>query len=210
MRSGVTVSALLIILIVFSSLAYAQVAIEPKQVVPVLLLCGLAAANDQQIRDTVQSSRTPGGDAFYETVTIFGSGGGLAIVGSLAVLGEKETAYKAANAIIYAGITTQILKNIVGRPRPYTAETVTQPLSFSSDYASFPSGHTATAFALAHVLASEYPRYKYLFYGGAVLVGISRIYLDQHYTSDVIAGAAIGIYAGSHVPANSYLYQWQF
>lgn len=60
------------------------------------------------------------------------------------------------------------------------------------------------------VIFAEYPDYKVLFYSGAVLVGLSRIYLDKHHASDVVAGAAIGLYAGGHVQANTHLFEVRF
>jgi len=62
---------------------------------------------------------------------------------------------------------------------------------------SFPSGHTAAAFSLATVWAHERPRDRELVYALAVLTGLSRISLKQHWPSDVFWGAAIGIAAGN-------------
>lgn len=189
----------------------APITLEPVKTVGFLAILGLAATNDNFFRDLARDSQSVSNDNAFETITAFGHGGiDLAIAGSLALAGEEEAAYKSVNAIAYAGAATMILKNVVGRPRPYTNSVENEPLSFSGANSSFPSGHTATAFALASVLAEEYPKYKYLFYGGAVLVGISRIYLDMHYASDVVAGAAIGLYSGSHVQANSHLFEVKF
>lgn len=62
---------------------------------------------------------------------------------------------------------------------------------------SFPSGHTATAFAAATMLHKEYgeasPWYSIAGYGAATITGISRILNNRHWISDVIAGAGIGI-----------------
>ncbi len=61
---------------------------------------------------------------------------------------------------------------------------------------SFPSGHTSTAFAIFTILAIAYPKKGVPFLGAmlAVLVGISRIYLGQHYLNDVVIGAIIGLF----------------
>lgn len=61
---------------------------------------------------------------------------------------------------------------------------------------SFPSGHTATAFALMTMLAMLYPKKQRLqlaFLCIAVLVGFSRVYLMQHFILDVMAGAILGV-----------------
>ena len=60
---------------------------------------------------------------------------------------------------------------------------------------SFPSGHTAAAFALFFSLAVmiKQPALKFLMFFLAVLAGFSRIYLSQHFTGDVLAGSFIGV-----------------
>lgn len=67
----------------------------------------------------------------------------------------------------------------------------------SSNFASFPSGHTAQAFAAAAILSEEYGyRYKwvpYLSYGIASTVGVLRMANNKHYLSDVLVAAGIGI-----------------
>jgi undecaprenyl-diphosphatase len=98
-----------------------------------------------------------------------------------------------------SGILTDILKVICGRARPKLlfGDNV---YGFSwgatqADYWSFPSGHATTAAALATALFLLWPRGLPLYVVAALLVMASRIILDAHYTSDVIAGAAIGVAA---------------
>lgn len=63
---------------------------------------------------------------------------------------------------------------------------------------SFPSGHTTTAFSLAFALAiiySKYPKIQQLMLILAVGIGLSRVYLMQHFFIDIWAGAALGLVA---------------
>ena len=61
----------------------------------------------------------------------------------------------------------------------------------------FPSGHTASAFAVATVFAERYPKFARAAYGAAGLIGASRISTRAHFPSDVFFGAALG-YSISH------------
>lgn len=82
-------------------------------------------------------------------------------------------------------------------PNPYLWE---GPFVITSDYTSFPSGHTTTAFALASVLAQGYKDKLWIgltAYTVASLVGVSRIYDGKHWATDVLAGAALGTFIGT-------------
>lgn len=84
-------------------------------------------------------------------------------------------------------ITDVILKNFFARDRP--------PGALLFDY-SFPSGHATFAWALAVVLASKEPRARWLFYGLAFFISLSRVYLGVHYPYDVVAGTLVGLAIG--------------
>ena len=82
----------------------------------------------------------------------------------------------------------------------------------SSAYTSFPSGHTAQAFAAAALLSQEYGyRYKwvpYLSYGLASTVGVLRMTNNKHYISDVLVAAGIGILS-TKVAYWTHQYKWK-
>ena len=84
------------------------------------------------------------------------------------------------------------IKIIVARARPYNALEGIIHYKTERDY-SFPSGHTAAAFATALLVATNIPAFSVLIFGMAFLIGYSRIYLGVHYPLDVLAGGLIGI-----------------
>jgi membrane-associated phospholipid phosphatase len=96
-----------------------------------------------------------------------------------------------------SGIASQVLKHLFGRARPKLYDVVGayhfDVFSIYASYASFPSGHTVTAFAMASAIAFLSPRVGYPLFMVAILVGISRVAIGSHYLSDVLAGAALGV-----------------
>ncbi len=100
-----------------------------------------------------------------------------------------------------SGATVQILKHLFPRPRPSNLPDVLVAPDERIYANSFPSGHTATAFALACWLwlMVRGTRYRWLGWLGwlmATLVGLSRIYRGVHYPSDVLTSVLIGILWG--------------
>jgi len=91
------------------------------------------------------------------------------------------------------GTITQVLKFIIGRPRPVVVLSDVHVLVAPLTMNSFPSGHTQAIFTAAIFFIKETKKYMAVFLGIAVLVGLSRIYVGVHYPSDVLAGAIIGI-----------------
>ncbi|MBI4991401.1 phosphatase PAP2 family protein, partial [Candidatus Gottesmanbacteria bacterium] len=82
------------------------------------------------------------------------------------------------------------------RPRPeFSIEKTIVVFDRRGTY-SFPSGHTALAFAAAYILAKEHKKWSRWYYLLAFLIAFSRIYLGKHYPSDVLFGIIIGISIG--------------
>jgi membrane-associated phospholipid phosphatase len=104
------------------------------------------------------------------------------------------------SSIAISGIVVQVLKYFIIEARPAVYLKDSSYRYFIDDVTlhnlySFPSGHSASAFALAAVLsfAAKNKNYSMLFLPAAILVGYSRIYLAQHFPDDVLAGAVIGL-----------------
>ncbi len=78
---------------------------------------------------------------------------------------------------------------VVMRPRPIDIRTVQSASAFPS----FPSGHAAAAFGGATLVSLVWRRASFFVLPGAVLVSFSRLYLGQHYPSDLLGGAILGV-----------------
>jgi undecaprenyl-diphosphatase len=91
-------------------------------------------------------------------------------------------------AVGAADLLTALIKEVVPRHRP-----VEHQHGPAERTHSFPSGHTATAFAGATVLSAFAPRYRLAFYALACLIAFSRLYNGVHYPTDVLAGAVLGV-----------------
>ncbi len=122
--------------------------------------------------------------------------------------GLADVGLHAGAALVVAEGATYLGKFLAGRARPRVAAgdafdfELLRGLTF--DFQSFPSGHTSAAFAVASALTNEAgerrPRDQWwigaLLYSGAALGGISRMYNNEHWASDIAAGAALGTFAG--------------
>lgn len=136
----------------------------------------------------------------------------------------KTTTLLASQAYITSLVIHQVIKVVAGRQRPYfyNPNTVEAEPAFRGPFhnvfidaggrkigSSFPSGHTTGAFSAATVFAMEYkdrPWVKFLAYGSATLIGLSRITENKHWITDVLSGAALGYLSGRQVVNNYHRY----
>jgi undecaprenyl-diphosphatase len=91
-----------------------------------------------------------------------------------------------------SALVNQGIKRVVRRPRPDAG--VPHPHRLRTPRtSSFPSGHASSAAAAATLLSARHPRRAPLYWGIAAVVATSRIHVQVHHASDVIAGAAVGV-----------------
>jgi undecaprenyl-diphosphatase len=96
-------------------------------------------------------------------------------------------------AVGLPGLVVAVGKRLIGRVRPSELGPFAfEPLSWRAAYASLPSGHTTTAFAALIALGAVWPRARPALLVYAIAVGLSRVVVNAHYPSDVIAGALFG------------------
>ena len=156
---------------------------------------------DNSLRDLAQNHNTSTDRDIASAVQNFGQGlvpvGLAAGVIGVGVVARSPSITRAggrlAGSLIVSALITQGLKDAVGRARPYQgpAETGLKPFS---GWASMPSGHTTAAFAIATSLSDDIhrPWATIGLYALAAGTGVSRMVMDAHWFSDVVAGAIIG------------------
>ena len=147
---------------------------------------------------------TPTLDAIAQFITNLGLGGIFVIPIVITLFTRYYYAITAIVIFILTGILTFAFKQLLfhGLPRPmyFLGTEAFEHLIPGFHYHStntFPSGHTITAFSLA-LFAAITIKNKYwnlLFLGVAVLIGISRVYLLQHFFVDVFVGSILGLFA---------------
>jgi len=100
-------------------------------------------------------------------------------------------------AVLAPLLAGELIKWIVGRARPFVGGNASalhfEPFAGTEAYASFPSAHAVTAFALAFAVAAVWPRARVAMLVYAVLIAATRLVLLAHHPSDVVAGALIGV-----------------
>jgi membrane-associated phospholipid phosphatase len=116
----------------------------------------------------------------------------------------RRASLLAVESLVISGAITTTIKLATQRSRPFTGEAPTTwsgPRLKTND-PSFPSIHSQTAFSIASVIAEEYgnnPFVPPIAYGLASFIGLSRIYDNKHWASDIFFGAAIGYFVGKTV-----------
>lgn len=166
---------------------------------------------DEDIRENRDLKR------LSQTARFFGGPGPLIIGPAMYIVGRyghvprlAELAVHGTEAVVVGATLAIAIKLVAGRTRPYVSSD-TNPHDFGlgrglndDDHKAFPSGHATAAFSAAAAVVAEtrewWPKSTWyiapIMYGGATVVGLSRMYDDKHWASDVLMGAAIGTFAG--------------
>jgi membrane-associated phospholipid phosphatase len=178
---------------------------------------------DKRIAAALQDSTTQANQFFkvsskglqsFASPGAFIIGGGLYAVGRLANIPRvADLGWHGTEAVLVGTGIGYVLKGVMGRSRPFVSSGTT-PHDFDwgrgfkdPNWQSFPSGHATTAFAAAAAVTDEttvwWPRSTWIIgpvmYTGATLVGLSRMYNNLHWASDVAMGALIGTFSGKKV-----------
>jgi membrane-associated phospholipid phosphatase len=177
--------------------------VSPQARIGLGVLLVASTALDTRLRDEAVEQRRPTLDRAARVLDPLGRAGVLvpALVGSIVapkVLGMHAMfAHSLRVAIGYAASdgVESLLKPLVGRHRPSDGGGPWRfaPLRNDGDWHSFPSAHTVHAFSIAAGIADESrsPWLSRPAYGLAGAVGLQRIYTEAHWSSDVIASAAL-------------------
>lgn len=138
--------------------------------------------------------------------------------------GTADVALHTTEAVLFPALFIQVVRGALGRARPYVVGGAverrdSEPYHFdllhgfsSFDYRSFPSMHAMASVAVAAALSTEMRERNTphralispLLYAGAAIPGLARLYLDQHWASDVALGAFLGAFAGQKVVTYSH------
>src|SRR6266478_1799764 len=144
-------------------------------------------------------SQSPTTISHYKTLSNAGVAALVGGAGGMWVLGHvkhnehwSETGFLAGEAAVNSWVAVEGLKYSLRRGRPYQGDG--SGSFFQSGGTSFPSGHAATAWSIAGVVAHEYPGpfTKIMAYGLASLVSVSRVKAHRHFPSDVVVGSVMG------------------
>lgn len=168
---------------------------------------------DQDIQQWAQDHRSSSSEDSFKAIGHLGNG--IVLIGlmtALYVSGEvsdsnslRKTALLSLESWLTSGIIVRGIKSVAGRARPWTGESSHSfhPFSTRSRFASFPSGHASSAFAVATVIADQSKKVyiDILAYSLATMAAFSRVHLDKHWASDILVGSAIGYFVAKKISA---------
>lgn len=170
-----------------------------------LAIVGGMFAADRSIRTLVLRNPSSSGRDVAEGFNSFGSPAGLAgLNAGVIAIGAIGASSGGASRMTDAGLValesegfavaaTMVFKQMIGRSRPGSAQGTSSFRPLIGRGGSFPSTHAAASFAVATVFAERFEApVGWLAYALATAVAASRVYVDEHFASDVVAGSLLG------------------
>lgn len=166
---------------------------------------------DEDFRLSAQKGISERGTDISRAVKLYGErdlmiglGGGIYLTGLFFKNDDiRTTGRLTLEALALAGITGGGLKVLLGRSRPKNGEGAHQFnfWEWDNSYQSMPSGHTTIAFTFSTVLAEQIDTWwaRTGLYSLAAATSYSRVYDDEHWTSDIFLGAAVGFLSGKTI-----------
>jgi len=156
---------------------------------------------DDRVMIDIQNTRTPEQTDVFLFLTNTYRYGDIGIPAGLFIGGvldhnqamRENSAFVASSTAMSYGLEF-LIKHIARRRRPFQQNSNLMPVYRAGGY-SFPSGHASSTFATATALSMAYPKWyviapAFLWAGS---VSYSRMYLGEHYPTDVAAGATLGV-----------------
>ena len=189
-----------------------------KACIGVFMLAGRAydfTEADFEVLEWIQKHLTcPFMDFIMPKITMLDDAGIVWIVAAVVMMAFKKS--RKTGAMITAGLAADVLignlllKNLIARQRPcWLDNSVHMLIAVPQDY-SFPSGHTLASFTAAAIIAHFDKRLGAAAYVLAVLIAFSRLYLYVHFTTDVVAGALLGVLIGALIVKGFSLFSQHF
>ena len=159
--------------------------------------------NKQEIHSYLNALHQPVNDLFFKYITHIGDGFTIVIITILALFWSKKYALQIGLSGVISGLIAQILKKVVFGPTPRPSKYFGEldiPLYYIDGVElntvfSFPSGHTTAIFSLTTsiLLLLNKKQGDLALIILALLTAYSRVYLSQHFLSDILLGSFIGV-----------------
>ena len=135
-------------------------------------------------------------DFLFPLLSRMGNGGAIWLTIAFYMGYNKATrplAFMLFFSLALAHILSQILKPIIGRPRPFVVYPCKQLLIHTPGGYSCPSGHSATSFAAATIILIADKHFGIIALLMAFMIAFSRVFLFVHYPSDTVIGSLLGV-----------------
>jgi membrane-associated phospholipid phosphatase len=189
--------------------------------VPVARFVGDSAFHARHPGFTIAAKRS---SVITETVLLLTGGAVYGIARVRRDDGTADVALHTTESVVWGALFIQVVRGALGRARPYVIDQTgrrhdTDAYDFqllhgftSFDYRSFPSMHAMASIAVASALSQEMRQRNTphrallspLLYAGAAMPALARLYLDEHWATDIAMGAFLGAFAGQKVVSYSH------